>query len=345
MKQLSDSLTIRHTTIKNAICLPPMVCFKYGSKSGEVSDPNVEHYRAIARGGAGLLIQEATCISTDGKLDAMQLGIWSDDQIAGHARIARAVHDENAAIVMQIHHAGVVGIAQQPLCPSAYPYEEKIGKEMTLEDIARTQRDFIQAARRAELAGYDGVELHGCHRYLISQFLNKRVNKRQDEYGASPMKYVTEIIDGIRGVTSDDFIVGIRLGGFEPTLEDGIQYAVALEQAGFDFINVSTGFGSETDPYKPDDFPYESRIYAAGRIKKAVCIPVFAVGNIRTIEDAQDVLQRTGVDMVDVGRSMLVDPQWANKALRAQQPGKCVGCRECRWNADRCPGIKLMERA
>ena len=143
--------------------------------------------------------------------------------------------------------------------------EAVVGHEMTREDIKSIQNDFIEAARRAYEAGYDGVELHGCHAYLISQFLNKKVNKRTDEYGKNPEKFVIEIIDGIRKVTPKEFIVGIRLGGFEPTIEDGIHYAKVLEKNGIDFLDISYGFMSEQEMHVNEEYKYSNAVYAAQR--------------------------------------------------------------------------------
>ena len=344
MKALGDTFKIKHTLIQNRICFPPMVCFKYDHADGMVREESVKHYRTLAKGGAGLLIQEATCINPNGKLAPLQLGIWSDDQIDGLKKITTAVHEEGGTLILQIHHAGVVGIAEDPLCPSPYQFNEKTGKEMSLEEIAQTQKDFVEAARRAYLAGYDGVELHGCHNYLICQFLNPRVNKRTDMYGETPIKFVTEILDEIRKITPENFIVGIRLGAFEPTLEESIKNSIILEKAGIDFLDISFGFVPESEPYAPEGYPFDTRIYAAEEIKKKVSIPVFAVGNIHTPETAKAVLEKTNVDMVDVGRSMLVDPDWAIKAQNGEMPGYCVNCPACKWNSNACPGQKRMEQ-
>lgn len=352
IKTLGDSLRIRNLTIKNRICVPPMVTFSLNSsEEGMSSDKNVNHYRSIARGGVGLIIQEATCVSPNGKLSQTQLGIWDDAHIEGLSKIVDAVHGEDCHIFVQIHHAGVVGIDENPLCPSAYTLKRKdsevMGREMSLGDIHTIQNDFILAGKRAFDAGYDGVELHGCHSYLISQFLNKRVNTRQDIYGTDPLRFVTEIVDGIRSETSEDFVIGIRLGGFEPTLEDGIRHAKHLDEHGIDFIDVSYGFYQELDPFKPYDFPLKDVIYAAAVIKKAVSVPVFAVNQIRLPEDAKEVLAVTDVDMVDIGRSILVDYDWANKALSGITPGKCVDCKSCTWRYDhtKCPGRILLQRS
>ena len=251
-KRLNDKFYIRNTEIGNRICIPPMVIFGYSDETGIVTEKNIEHYRALAKGGAGLIIKEATCVTRDGRLSNNQLGIWSDEHIEGHRKIAEAVHAEGKRIVMQIHHSGVNGISDNPMCPSDYTKEYGDGRgtkhahEMTLDEINEIINAFIDGARRASLAGYDGVELHGCHSYLISQFFNSRVNKREDEY-KDPMKFVSKIIEGIRSVTPDDFIVGIRLGCFEPVLVDGIRNARLVEKAGFDFIDVSYGFDGESE--------------------------------------------------------------------------------------------------
>jgi len=248
---------------------------------GYVAPENVERYKELAKGGAGLIIQEATCVNNDGKLSQKQLGIWNDDQIEGLKTIVDAVHEEGCPIFIQIHHAGVVGISKDPICPSPYEYKKSAGSvtshEMTREDIKSIQNDFISATRRAYEAGYDGVELHGCHAYLISQFLNKKVNKRTDEYGENPEKFVIEIMNEIRKITPKEFIVGIRLGGFEPTIEEGIHYAKVLEKNGIDFLDISYGFMSEQEMHVNEEYKYSNAVYAAQKIKQEVSIPVFAV--------------------------------------------------------------------
>ena len=179
MKRLFSEFSIKDVKIKNRICVPPMV-IGFG-QDGYVSQENVDRYKKLAQGGAGLIIQEATCVNADGLLSVKQLGIWRDDQIEGLKNIVDTVHAENCKIFIQIHHAGVTGISENPICPSPYEYNNfgriVVGREMTYEDIKSVQNDYIEAARRAYEAGYDGIELHGCHGYLISQFLNKRVNK------------------------------------------------------------------------------------------------------------------------------------------------------------------------
>lgn len=350
MKELFTSWKLKGIEMKNRICVPPMVCFGWNDENGMASERNVEHYRALAKGGAGLIIQEATCVDPQGKLSRDQLGIWSDEHIPGLAEIANAVHEEGAPILIQIHHAGIISETDAPVCPSDYSFEfkgkERHGKELSREEIKKIEQEFIDGARRAYEAGYDGVELHGCHNYLLCQFLNRRVNRRTDEYGSDHMQIVKNILDGIRKVTPKEFIVGIRLGAFEPTILDGIAHAKKLEEWGIDFINVSYGFHAEAEPEKPEGYPFAEAIYGAKRIKEAVGIPVFAVFGIQDGETAEKVLEDTHADMVNIGRGFLVNYDWAKDVKEGRDPGKCLYCRTCVWraNSDTCPGKVLLER-
>lgn len=354
MKSLFEQLILKNLTITNRICVPPMVCFNWSDESGIVSDKHVAHYKAIAQGGPGLIIQEATCIDPVGRLAASQLGIWSDDHIPGLKRIVDVVHAEGVPILVQIHHAGIMGLTNPAPCPSAYEFERRDfvqkGAEMTLEEIAELRRNFAAAARRAQKAGYDGVELHGCHSYLLCQFMNSRVNKRTDKY-ADGMVLVEEILQDVREATGPDFIVGIRLGIFEPRLADGIAHAKRLAELGIDFLDLSYGFGPESDCEKPEDFPLADIIYGAGRVKAALVeagadVPVFAVYGIQSAEQAQQALDLTDADMIDVGRGVLVNYDWAKDAKEGRDTGKCLYCSTCMWRVDaaQCAGRKLLQK-
>jgi 2,4-dienoyl-CoA reductase-like NADH-dependent reductase (Old Yellow Enzyme family) len=351
MKKIFEPLKIRNLEIKNRICVPPMVTRFSEPDTGIVEDGTVEHYRTIAKGMPGLIIQEATCVNMDGRLMNLQLGIWNDHHVEGLRRVVEAVHEEGSAIFIQLHHAGVVGISKEPLCPSNYSYTGqdgtiKTGREMTIEEIKVIQNDFIQAGIRAFDAGYDGIELHGCHQYLMSQFLNKKVNKRTDSYGENPEKFVVEIVEKIREKTSPNFVIGIRLGGFEPTIEDAIHNAQMLEQGGIDFIDISYGFTMEQEVLVPDDYPFIDIIYAAEMIKAAVNIPVFAANKITSPEMAEDILVRTKADMIDIGRGFIVNPNWMKDAIEGNDTGKCLHCKSCQLyeDPDKCPGKILFQR-
>jgi len=348
MERLFTEWELKGKKIKNRICVPPMVCFNWGNEEGTVTEKNVEHYRSIAKGGAGLIIQEATCVSRDGRLSRDQLGIWDDAHVEGLKRIVEAVHEEGVPIVVQIHHAGIITESGEAVCPSEYQCtykgKERHGRELTVPEIRQIEKDFIDGARRAYEAGYDGVELHGCHNYLLCQFFNRRVNRREDEYASDGMKIVENILNGIREVTPPEFIVGIRLGAFEPEIADGIAHAKWLEAHGIDFINVSYGFNAEAKPEKPEGYPFAEAIYGAKRIKEAVHVPVFAVYGIQNGEMAEKALCDTNADMINIGRGVLVNYNWANDVKEGRDPGRCLYCKTCMWRVDpeKCAGRKLL---
>lgn len=346
-----EAVCIKRLPIKNRIYVPPMVTRFSKPDTGMVEPGTVEHYRQLAQGGPGLIIQEATCIDMDGRLMDRQLGIWDDAQIEGLHKIVEAVHAQGAALFVQLHHAGVVGISEHPLCPDNYNYIQqdgscKRGRRMTLEEIHTVQREFVDAAVRAYKAGYDGVELHGCHQYLICQFLNRKVNQRQDVYGTDPLRFVGEILCEIRKQVPASFIIGIRLGGFEPTLQDAVQHAVQLEQMGIDFIDVSYGFQKEQEVSCPEGYPFLDIIYAARQIQQAVHIPVFAANGITSPEMANQVLADTHAAMIGIGRGFIVNPNWMVDAIHQKNTGKCLHCKRCRLYDDpeKCPGKILFHR-
>lgn len=351
MGNLFTSWTLKGVDIKNRICVPPMVCFGWNGDDGMVTEKSVNHYRNIAKGGAGLVIQEATCISRQGRLSGDQLGIWEDAQIPGLKKIVDAVHEEGTPIFVQIHHAGVISSGEDRVCPSDYDVEHKgimkHGRGLTVEEIHEIEEAYIQAVRRAWEAGYDGVELHGCHSYLLSQFMNRRVNKRTDEYNADGMLILKNILEGIRKVTPESFIVGIRLGAFEPTIEDGIAHAKWLEEHGIDFINVSYGFSQDADPVRPENYPFAAAVYGGKRIKEAVSVPVFAVYGIQNGEMAEAALEDTKADMINIGRGVLVNYNWADDVKEGKDPGKCLYCQKCIWRAQTmtCAGKVLLEKS
>ncbi len=342
-KKLSDKLIIRGREIKNRLCVPPMYIGPFSGENQTATEKNTEHYKALAKGGFGLIIQEASCVTEDGYLAPDQLGIWSDDHIPGLRKITDAVHAAGGTILVQIHHAGLVGRHETVYSPGGYTYNDKFARGLTADEIEDIMEAFVAGAKRAVAAGYDGVELHGCHSYLISQFLNYKVNTRKDKWG-QPEAFALEIYNRVRAAVPEDFIVGIRMGAFEPSIDEGRKFAKIFEEAGFDFLDVSYGFRPEMEMDIPETWEFSGAAWGAGEIKKEVSIPVFAVDGICTPKQAQDILDLTDVDMIDIGRSALADYDWAKKALAGEEPGYCLHCKVCRWrdNKDLCAGHLLM---
>ena len=345
MKKIFETVNLKHVTLKNRICIPPMVCYGFSENESYVSERNIKHYEALAKGGAGLIIVEATCISREGRLNDTQLGIWDDSHIEGLSKIVNVIHKENVPCFIQIHHAGGVGISDKLWSASDYECEKRgkklISKELSKSQIETIKQQFVDACVRAQKCGFDGVELHGCHAYLMSQFLSKRVNQRKDEY-QDPLRFPLEVFYEVKKNVSKDFIIGIRLGGFEPTLEDALLHAKELEKAGIDFIDVSYGFSYDHEPFKPEEYPFKDIIYAADMISKEVSVPVFAVNGINNLQLAQDILNQTNISIIDIGRMNLVNYNWVNDSINNQEAGHCFNCLRCLWNSDasKCPGRK-----
>lgn len=351
MSILFSPAKIKGLELRNRISVPPMITPYAPVDSGYVVAQTVENYRKLAQGGPGLIVVEATCINMHGRLGWRQLGLWEDGQIEGHRQIANAVKGEGAKVIVQIHHAGLVGVVDDPLCPTDYIFtksdgSKKYGRAMSLQEIKEIQDYFVAAGLRAYKAGYDGIELHGCHQYLICQFLNKKVNTRNDIYGVDRTLFVREIIMRIKAETDPSWIIGIRLGGFEPTLEDGIENALLLEKAGIDFFDISYGFRPVQELKMPESYPFWEIIYAAQRIKEEVSVPVFAANLIRSPKKAEDILSRTKVDMVGIARGFMVNYNWANDALEGIDVGTCIDCPVC-WlytEPHKCAGRLLHEK-
>lgn len=349
MSKLFESYTLKNHKIKNRIVLPPMVCFGWTDDRGLVSDRHVKHYEKIAESGTGLIILEATCVNKNGRLSNTQLGIWSDEHMEGLSRITAACHKHGAVVLIQIHHAGFMTpktVLEPSLAPSDTVTEKYNARALKFSEIKALQQDYINAALRAEKAGFDGIELHGAHSYLINQFMSPVANKRTDEYGGDldrRSRFALEIIKGIKEVVSRDFIIDYRMGGNEPLLAEGIQVAKVLENAGVDILNISSGIRSDITPEAPEDFPYHWIVYNGTEIKKHVSIPVIVVFDIKTPEQASYLVDNGMTDFVAVGKGQLADHNWTKHAMEKGDIVTCLKCPRCSWyiNGEKCPRYSL----
>ena len=347
MVDLFSPISIKGIEIRNRIVLPPMVRFGWSDKKGFVSDKHIKYYSRIAEGGAGLIIIEALAIAGDGKLSENQLGIWSDDHIDGISKIGQACHKHGAIITAQIHHAGLEtpeSVSKIASAPSAIRRNGRLAaKALSIEEVQVIQGQFVAAAERAKKAGLDGIEIHGAHGYLISQFMSPIINKRDDDYGgdlAGRSTFARQIIKMIKSSTgSDDFIIGYRMGGNEPLLDEGIKIAKILEYTGIDLLHVSSGIEGETIPRPPADFDYSWIVYCGTEIKKQVKIPVVVVHRIKTHEEGKYLIENDMADLIAVGRGHLCDANWTNKARDSVKVIKCLECAKCFWfdEDEKCP--------
>lgn len=347
MTDLFSTISIKGVKIKNRIVFPPMVRSRWSDINGLVSDKHIKHYSQIAKGGAGLIIIEALAVAKDGKLSETQLGIWSDDHIEGIRKIAEVCHRHGAAVIAQIHHAGLETPTSVSKIASAPSDIKKNGhlaaKALSVKEIQKIQEQFTDAAKRASKAGLDGIELHGAHGYLIGQFMSPITNKRSDDYGgdlSGRSTFALQIIEMIKSsVRSDNFIIGYRMGGNEPTLDEGKKIVKILEDAGIDLLHVSSGIEGGTIPKPPPDFDYGWIVYCGTEIKKLARIPVIVVYKIRTPKQGKYLIENSMADFVAIGRGHLCDTDWANKAKEGLKVIKCLECAECFWfeETEKCP--------
>ncbi len=341
--KLWEPFRIGRMELKNRVVMPPMVT-RYASDGGFVTKRTKDYYEARARGGAGLIIVEATYVHRQGWAFPNQIGISDDKFIPGMRELVDVVHKHGARIGIQIHHGGreakstVNGL--QPVSASPLPgLAGETPREMAVEEIAETAAYFADAALRAKTAGFDGVELHAAHGYLIDQFLSPNSNKRKDEYGGSVRnraRFLLEIIADVIEAVGDDYPVWCRMDGKEYgvegiTLEDAQKTARLVQEAGLAAIHVSAwGPASPTNRTTPTFTPVVIEDLAEG-IKKAVSIPVIAVGRI-TPEDAERLLEEGKADLIAIGKAMLADAEWANKVAlgKTDDITPCIICNGCR---------------
>ncbi|HHX61084.1 MAG TPA: NADH:flavin oxidoreductase [Epulopiscium sp.] len=344
MDSLFTSHEIKNLELKNRIVLPPMVCFGTATSDNFVSEKNIKHYEGIAKGGPGLIIVEAAAVSKDGRLSVDQLGIWDDQFIDGLSQIAKVCHDNNTKVFIQIHHAGLKvpkAVTEDTISSSAYDDGRLSARAITQDEINQIHQDFIAGAIRAQKAGFDGIELHGAHGYLFTQFFSNKVNKRTDLYGGS-LDNRLKIVKDIKDHVSDDFIVGIRMGCNENDLETSIEMAKKFQGMGMDYLHISTGFDNTfIDVELPKDFPCNWIVYGATKIKEHVSIPVIAVNAIKKPEQARYLIDHNLVDFVAMGRAQLADSNFVNH-IKEDDIINCLGCRPCGWfsKANNCPTRK-----
>lgn len=332
--------------LKNRLVMPPMVR-NYADEQGKATPRYIDHIERIARGGVGTMILEASYVSLDGKGFANQLGIHNDAVMPGLRKLVAAAHKHGAAIGPQLYHAGRQTSSKttgmQPVAPSALPDPtvNEIPRPLTRSEIDTVIRAFADAARRARQAGCDFVEIHGAHGYLITQFLSPFSNARHDGYGGSALKrlrFMTEVYGAVREAVGPDFPIIVRLSGDEMvegglTIKDSVAIAKALEGVGADALHVSAGNYASYARGKmiaPMAMPDGVLLDLAKAVKKAVSIPVIAVGKIRQPDMAERALKSGEADFIAIGRTLLADPDWPNKVLegRTKEISRCIACNQ-----------------
>ena len=334
MTALFTPFTLKSVTLRNRIAVPPMC--QYSAENGYTTDWHQHHYAGLARGGAGLVIVEATGVLPEGRITPGCTGLWEDGQIEGLSKIAASIKAAGAVPGIQIAHAGRKASANrpwegddhipaedprswQPIAPSAIAYGHHLNRtptEMTLEDIARVQEAFVAAARRALQAGFEWLELHFAHGYLAQSFFSPHSNHRTDAYGgdyAGRSKFLRDTLAAVREVWPEHLPLTARFGVIEydgkdeETLAESIRLVKDLKALGLDMLNVSVGF-TIAETHIPWGTPFLAPI--AERVGREAGLPVAASWGIDNPVTANQVVEDGQMDLVMVGRAHLTNPHW-----------------------------------
>ena len=343
MDKLFAEFNLKGLTLNNRIVMPPVFTHAFSDTEGRPKPEKFAHYEKIARGGAGLIIVEAACVEPRARLAPTQLGIWDDIFIPDLKKIADLIHDNGAKAFIQIHHAGFKTFGPEKISASDYEMQSMNelvrARAMRADEIKATQDNFVKAALRAQTAGFDGVEIHAAHGYLITQFLSTKANRRTDDYGGSlenRARFGVETIGMVKKALDDHIVVGVRMGSNEPSLEDSLYFAQQFVKAGADILHVSTGFDNQrpAEMKAPEDFGLSWIVYGASCIKARVDVPVIAVSGVRTPDQVRKIVDQDLADLVALGRAQLVDPDWVRKARNHEKIVMCHACKACQWFAD-----------
>jgi len=347
--RIFEPVQIARTELRNRIVLPPMVT-NWARKDEFPSDKNVRFYKRVAKGGVGTIITEAMNVVPSVRIAARQMGIYNGKFVDGLKRITAAVKPYQARIFSQLVHGGPRSAVGDCVSPSGVPIKETKPRILERDEIFDIIHRFVEAAKIAERSGFDGVELHAAHFYLLSAFLSPFTNRREDEFGGSAHKnsrIVREIIRRIKNEIGPDFPVTCRINAFESVDRGiGLQFAAHLsrdlEAGGADAIHASAYVihipsSTRGGPAVPMGGPPTNRdpqgcfVKYAENVKGAVSVPVIAVGKIYDPIFAEEVLKERKADLVALGRQLLADPDWATKVRqgRACEINWCVYCSAC----------------
>ena len=335
-------LTIRGMTLKNRVVMMPMGS-DFAGHDGELSDEHIKYYELRARGGTGLIMVENVCVKyPEGSNGTTQLRLDKDCYIPRLFTLTEACHRQGALMGIQINHAGASAmssrIGMQPVSASRFPSKAggEIPRGLSKEEIESIAKDYGTAAKRAVNAGFDVVEIHAGHSYLISQFLSPITNKRTDEFGGSAenrARFAKLVIEEVRKQVGPFFPIFVRISADElmeggNTLEDTLEYLQYFEKE-VDVFDVSCGLNGSIQyqidaNYLPDGW----RSYMAKAVKEKFNKPCISMGNIRDPKVAEKILADGDADLIGMGRGLIADPEWVNKVASGHECDirKCISC-------------------
>ncbi len=316
-------------------------------------------YRELAQGGVGLIITGHMYIHPSGKAHEHMMGVYSDELTAGLAELADAVHAEGGRIAVQINHGGMHcsrKTVEEAIAPSTIEasFLRQPAREMTLAELELLIDAYAQAARRVKQAGFDAVQIHGAHGYLVSQFLSPFVNRRSDEWGADlegRMRFLRAVCRAVRGQVGPDYPMFIKLGvmdGIEGglTLEEGVQIVAALESMGLDAVELSVGVGGEKASsirrgIKSEEEEGYFRPWAHA-VRPATRLPIILVGGFRSRSVMEDVLASGDADCISLCRPLICEPNLPERfRLGLQARSRCISANRC-WAEEPGEGISCQ---
>ncbi|MDF2945272.1 MAG: NADH:flavin oxidoreductase/NADH oxidase [Herbinix sp.] len=323
MAKLFSSFQLKNMELKNRIVMAPM-CMYSSDNDGMAKDWHFVHYTTRAVGGVGLILLEATGVENRGRITDRDLGLWKDEQIEGLKRIVEACKVYGAKVGVQLAHAGRKSevSAESNIAPSPIAFSDKYRTpiEMSLEDIKKVEAAFRDAARRADLAGFDTIELHAAHGYLISEFLSPLINKRTDEYGGNKenrVRFLKEILREVKSVWPKEKPIIVRVSAEDYSSEGNHDTIMAemlqlVKDDGIDLINVSSGGVIDTTMKVYPGY----QVKFAETIRREVAVPVIAGGLITSPLMAEEILQNDRADFIFLGRELLRNPYWTLQAAK-----------------------------
>lgn len=325
-RKLLTPFKIKNLELKNRIVMPPMC--QYSATDGVPNDWHFVHYTSRAIGGVGLIIVEMTNVASNGRITPNCLGLWNDEQQQAFKKLVDSVHAQGAKIGVQIAHAGRKAQNEpNAVAPSAIHYGELdyagqnlvTPRELTTDEVKELVQAFQNSVKRAVEAGFDTIEIHAAHGYLIHQFYSPKSNKRSDEYGKDPMLFGEQVIQAARAVMPADMPLIVRISaqeygenGFDS--DYGVQVAKRFADAGADVLDVSGGGDGVLHAGNHPEFYAGYQVDLARKVKQATGKPVIAVGMLDNAAVADHVLGVNVADLIAVGRALLRDPYWVLNA-------------------------------
>jgi 2,4-dienoyl-CoA reductase-like NADH-dependent reductase (Old Yellow Enzyme family) len=358
MPSLFARFTLKSVTLRNRIAASPMC--QYQARNGLLNDWHHTHYTALARGGVGLVMVEATAVAAEGRITLGDAGLWSNAHTAGFTAVAKTIKAQGTVPGIQLAHAGRKAGCQrpwdggapldqtdpqawQPVAPSALPFvpgSDYLPREMTLADIQQTQQHFADAARRAHEAGFEWLELHFAHGFLAQNFLSKHSNHRQDAYGgslANRARFLLETVHAVRKVWPAQYPLTVRLGvvefdnGQAESVAESLQVLQWLKDAGVDLVDVGLALSTpgEQVPWGPNFM-----LPLAAQIREATGLPVATSWMITNAQEADSFVRDGQVDLVFLARTLLANPHWpyqAARELKVESPAEVLPTPYAYW--------------